>query len=61
MKRIDKEAAEEARKLSVLNRLTREEFSQLSREALSLEGEGCMMSKMFSIFEKRQAEPLVIE
>ena len=50
MKRIDKE---ELRKLRVLNRLTREESSQLIREALSLEGEGCMISKMFSILEKR--------
>ena len=48
------EKEEEARKLSVLNKLTKDEFSQLSREALSLEGEDCMMSKMLNILEKRQ-------
>ena len=41
-------------KLSVLNKLTNEEFSRLSKEALALDGEGCMICKMYSIIEKQQ-------
>jgi len=52
MKSIDKE---EVRKLRVLNSLSKDDFIQLSEEALSQGGEGNMISKMFSIFEKRQS------
>ena len=62
MKNIDKEveveveeAEEETRKLKVLNSLPKEDFYQLSEDALLQAGEGNMISKMFSIFEKRQA------
>ena len=55
MKNIDKEKAEEIRKISILNSLPKEDFYQLSEEALLQEGEGNMISKMFRIFEKRQS------
>ena len=55
MKRIDKEAAEEARKLRILNSLPKKDFYQLSEEALLQAGEGNMINKMFSILEKRQS------
>ena len=54
MKHVDKE---EVRKLRVLNSLSKDDFIKLSEEAISQDGEGSMVSKMFHIYEKRQIVP----